>query len=221
MAERFEFIGFVRPGRGTELGEPHPPPPGVLRSECSHTVSAAIVEPPEEVQGDAQEHRLEPDCLGAKLGYAPSKLDKSKQSKTEEQRKSRGQQAKETVTWPAKGRAAPALDSRLPRHARPPPGTPAPKPTPRAPPPPRPGRGATTAGRRRARATRRLTSPGCATPSMEERNGIGKMSACRRNRGPGVADSKAAAFRRQWPGTSVAVRQLRLQPSTAGDTGAF
>ena len=34
-------------------------------------------------------------------------------------------------------------------------------------PPPRPGRGATTAGRRRARATRRLTSPGCATPSME------------------------------------------------------
>ncbi|XDB58570.1 hypothetical protein AB1E18_011981 [Capra hircus] len=36
-------------------------------------------------------------------------------------------------------------------------------------PPPRPGRGATTAGRRRARATRRLTSPGCATPSMEER----------------------------------------------------
>ncbi|KAM9705896.1 uncharacterized protein ACBT57_021240 [Dama dama] len=64
--------------------------------------------------------------------------DKSKQSKTEEQRKSRGQQAKETVTWPAQGREAPALDSRLPRHARPPPGTPASKPTPRARPTPAP-----------------------------------------------------------------------------------
>eukprot|EP00070_Physeter_catodon_P036795 XP_028343689.1 uncharacterized protein LOC114485954 [Physeter catodon] len=52
---------------------------------------------------------------------------------------------------------------------RPPPGTRASMPSPRPAPRPRPGRGAKTAGRRRARATWRLTSPGRATPSTEER----------------------------------------------------
>lgn len=54
-----------------------------------------------------------------------------------------------------------------PGRARPPPGTRASMPSPRPAPRPRPGRGATTAGRRRARATWRLTSPGRATPSTE------------------------------------------------------